>query len=106
MSEKLSANAKYVAYFRETILRQRSSGVMGALMAMAERPDSGELFSTFKFPIVLVHGLADALIPSERSQQMKTLLPAAELLELPAVGHSPALEAPAETARALGKFIA
>jgi 3-oxoadipate enol-lactonase len=104
MSEKLSANPAHVAFFREMILRQRPSGVMGALMAMAERPDSGEVFSTFEFPVVLVHGLADALIPSERSRQMKKSLPSAELIELPGVGHSPALEAPVETARALGKF--
>jgi len=104
MSEKLSANPAHIGFFREMILRQPPSGVMGALMAMAERPDSGELFSTFGFPVILVHGLADALIPSERSRQMKELLPKANLVELPDVGHSPALEAPAETARALSKF--
>jgi pimeloyl-ACP methyl ester carboxylesterase len=105
MSEKLSANPAHVAFFREMILRQRPSGVIGALKAMAERPDSSELFSTFEFPVVLVHGLADALIPSERSRQMKAALPTANLVELPGVGHSPALEAPAETARALSRFL-
>jgi pimeloyl-ACP methyl ester carboxylesterase len=44
MSEKLSANPTHVGFFREMILRQRPSGVIGALKAMAERPDSNELF--------------------------------------------------------------
>jgi 3-oxoadipate enol-lactonase len=104
MSEKLSANPAHVAFFRELILRQRPGGVIGALKAMAERPNASEVFLTFKFPVVLVHGLADALIPPERSREMKTLLPQAELTELPGVGHSPLLEVPVETARALYKF--
>jgi pimeloyl-ACP methyl ester carboxylesterase len=105
MSEKLSANPAHVAFFRELILRQRPGGVIGALKAMAERQNASQLFSTFKFPVVLVHGLADALIPPERSREMKALLPQAELTELPGVGHSPSLEAPVETARALCKFL-
>jgi len=104
MSEKLSANPSHVAFFRELILRQRPGGVIGALKAMAERPNASALFSTFEFPVVLVHGLADALIPPERSREMKALLPQAELTELPGVGHSPMLEAPVETAMALCKF--
>jgi 3-oxoadipate enol-lactonase len=104
MSEKLSANPAHVAFYRELILRQRPGGVIGALKAMAERPEASELFSSFKFPVVLVHGLADALIPPERSREMKALLPQADLLELPGVGHSPSLEAPVETAMAFCKF--
>jgi pimeloyl-ACP methyl ester carboxylesterase len=104
MSEKLSANPAHVAFFREMILRQRPGGVIGALKAMAERPDSHDLFLSFDFPVVLVHGLSDALIPPERSREIKALLPRAELVELPGVGHSPTLEAPVETARALYRF--
>jgi 3-oxoadipate enol-lactonase len=104
MSEKLSADPAHVTFFRKLILHQRPSGVIGALKAMAERPDTSELMSTYKFPVVLVHGLADELIPFERSREMKALLPQAELTELPGVGHSPALEAPVETAMALCKF--
>lgn len=104
MSEKLSANPAHVAFFRELILRQRPSGIIGALKAMAERPNASEFLSNFKSPVVLVHGLSDVLIPPERSHEMKVFLPQADLTELPGVGHSPALEAPVETALALCKF--
>jgi pimeloyl-ACP methyl ester carboxylesterase len=105
MAEKLSANPAHAPFFRAMILRQRPAGVIGALKAMAERPDSSDIFPQFKFPVTLVHGLADALIPPERSREMKALLPEAELTELPGVGHSPALEAPVETARALRQLL-
>jgi len=91
---------------REMILRQPAAGVIGALKAMAERPDSTQLITTFKFPVAIVHGLADALIPVDRSREMKAFLPQAVLTELPGVGHSPMLEAPLETADALKKILA
>jgi pimeloyl-ACP methyl ester carboxylesterase len=105
MAEKLSANPDHVPFIREMILRQKPAGVISALKAMAERPDSVPLLSTFQFPVVLVHGLADALIPPDRSRDMKDVIPSAHLVELPGVGHSPALEAPVETAGALKKLL-
>ena len=101
MAEKLSANPDLTPFFREVILRQNAQGMIAALQAMAERPDASGALSAFKFPVVLVHGLADALIPPERAREIKMLLPQAMLTELPGVGHTAALEAPFETARAL-----
>jgi pimeloyl-ACP methyl ester carboxylesterase len=97
MADKLSANLELAPFFRDLILEQSPQGVIGALIAMAERPDSGALFSSFHFPVVIVHGLVDALIPPERSHQMKALLPPAKLFELPGIGHTPAMEIPYET---------
>jgi pimeloyl-ACP methyl ester carboxylesterase len=104
MAEKLSANPDHIPFFRELILSQPPQGVMAALKAMAERPDSTALLPSLHFPVVLVHGLMDALISPERSRDMKALLPQAELMELPGVGHSPPIEAPYETALALQKL--
>lgn len=101
MAAKLSANPQHVAPLRELILRQSAAGMMGALMAMAERPDSTDLLPTCDFPVVLVHGLADGLIPVERSREMQALIAGARLTELAGVAHMPMLEAPVETAQAL-----
>jgi 3-oxoadipate enol-lactonase len=105
MAEKLSANLEHASFFTELIQRQRPAGLIGALKAMAERPDSFPLLASFHFPVVLVHGLADGLIPPERAREIKALIPLAELTEIPGVGHSPALEAPFETANALQKLL-
>jgi pimeloyl-ACP methyl ester carboxylesterase len=106
MADKLSASPDLRPFFREVILEQSPQGVIGALIAMAERPDSSDLFATFHFPVVLVHGQADALIPPERARQMKALLPQAKLFELPGVGHTPAMEVPYETGLQITKLLA
>jgi 3-oxoadipate enol-lactonase len=104
MSVKLSANPAHEALLRETILRQSAPGIINALKAMAARPDSSGLLSHFDFPVSIVHGLDDALIPPERAREMKAALLRVHLTELPGVGHMPMLEAPAETAEALKKL--
>ena len=101
MAEKLSADPVFEPFFREIILRQRSAGLVNAIKAMAERPDAFGYLERFFFPVTLLHGQADSLVPVERSREMKKRIPAVELVELPGVGHSPAVEAPLETARIL-----
>ena len=106
MASKLTANPEQIPAIRALILRQPAAGLIGALKAMAERPDSMQLIQTFRFPVAIVHGLADALIPVDRSREMKAFIPQAVLTELPDVGHSPMLEAPLQTAQALKKILA
>jgi pimeloyl-ACP methyl ester carboxylesterase len=101
MSAKLSADPAHEPLIREMILRQPAPGIINALKAMAARPDSSGLLSHFDFPVSIVHGQADALIPVERAREMKAALLRAHLTELPGVGHMPMLEAPTETAEAL-----
>lgn len=101
MTPKLSSDAKVQAFARESILRQGKAGVIGALKAMAEREDSMPILSSFDFPVVLIHGDADALIPLEKAQEIKEALPDAKLVILQGAGHLPMMELPGETADAL-----
>jgi 3-oxoadipate enol-lactonase len=101
MSVKLTPDAKLQARLKAVIQRQRPEGLAGALRAMAERPDSSALLPGSTFPIVLIHGLADSLIPIERARTIKAAAPTAHLTEIPNVGHMPMMEAPQETAEAL-----
>ena len=101
MSGKLTAKPDLQAWLKELILRQRPEGLAGALRAMAERPDSTPLLAGFDFPFVLVHGLADALIPIERARSVKAAVPKAHLTEIPDAGHMPMMEYPQKTAEAL-----
>jgi pimeloyl-ACP methyl ester carboxylesterase len=68
---------------------------------MAERIDSTPLLSSFKFPVVIVHGTSDQLIPIDRAREVKSVIPQAHLVELEGAGHMPMMEATEETARAL-----
>ncbi len=101
MADKLTADPRHAPALRQIIQRQQPAGVMGALQAMAERPDSRSVLAALTVPVVIVHGLADVLVPVERAREMKAALPAALLTELPGIGHSPPLEAPEQTAAAL-----
>ncbi|MEI7846921.1 MAG: alpha/beta hydrolase [Chloroflexota bacterium] len=105
MSRQLTSDSKFIPFFEKMILSQRPEGVIGALEAMAQRPDALKFISEFIFPVILVHGLADILIPLERASEIQKLLPTAKLIKLPGIGHSPMLEAPAETALALKMFL-
>jgi pimeloyl-ACP methyl ester carboxylesterase len=101
MSGKLSADAELQEYSRDLIKKQSPSGVIGALKAMAERPDSSQFLKNFQLPVVLVHGDADALIPAEQARQASGNISHAHLVVLEGVGHLPMLEAPEQTTEAL-----
>jgi 3-oxoadipate enol-lactonase len=104
MSVKLTAQAGLQARLKSLILRQRPEGLAGALRAMADRLDASTLLPGSDFPIVLIHGLADALIPVERAQNVKAAVPQAHLTEIINVGHMPMMEAPVQTAEAFRNF--
>ncbi len=101
MTPKLSADARVQAFVRSVIEKQSKSGVIGALKAMAEREDLVSILSSFDFPVVLIHGDADALIPVDRAKEIKTAIPSAELVELEQAGHMPMMEFANETAKGL-----
>jgi 3-oxoadipate enol-lactonase len=101
MAEKLTTNAGLQKTIRSIIQRQKPAGIIGALKALAERSDSTPLLPTFSFPVTLIHGEADALIPIDRARDIKNVISHAHLLQLPDVGHMPMMENPLATAEGL-----
>jgi pimeloyl-ACP methyl ester carboxylesterase len=101
MTPKFTPDAKLQAFARQSMERQQPAAYIGALKAMAERLDSTPLLSTFHFPVVLVHGDSDALIPIDRAREVKAALPLAHLVEIHGAGHMPMMEAKEQTAEAL-----
>ncbi len=101
MTTKLSDSKKVQDFVSPLMAAQSKSGVVGALKAMAEREDSTPILSGFTFPVVLIHGDADALIPIDRAKDIKSILPTAQLVELQGVGHMPMMDAAEKTAQAL-----
>ncbi len=105
MTPKFTSDERWQSYAREVMNRQPATAYIAALKAMAERPDSTSLFASLKVPVVIIHGLADALIPVERAREAKRALPSAHLIELEGVGHLPMLEATKQTAEGLKKLV-
>ena len=105
MSPKLTPDEQVQAFVRALIAAQRSAGLAGALKAMAEREDSTSALPGFDFPVAIVHGEADELIPVERAQEIKSAISHATMMELSGVGHMPMLESPLATATTLKKMV-
>jgi pimeloyl-ACP methyl ester carboxylesterase len=54
-----------------------------------------------EYPIVVIHGDADVLIPIDRAREVKAAKPNAFLVEISGAGHMPMMEAKENTAEAL-----
>jgi 3-oxoadipate enol-lactonase len=87
---------------KSLIQLQRPEGVAGALRAIADRSDSSDFLHTFDFPIAIIHGLRDRIIPIDRAREILTAVQHGSLLEIKDTGHMPMLESPQLTAQALG----
>ncbi|MBN1454389.1 MAG: alpha/beta hydrolase, partial [Anaerolineales bacterium] len=105
MSAKLTPDERVQAFVRGLIAKQQPAGLANALKAMAERDDSTSVLSGFKFPVAIVHGEVDELIPIQRAQEIKAAIPHAVLRELSGIGHMPMLENPQATATTLKNLL-
>jgi len=116
MTPKFTSDERLQAVARKSMERQKPAAYIGALKAMAERADSTTLLSSlrdgfasqggaFRFPVVIIHGDADALIPIDRAREVKKAVPEAHLVELNGAGHVPMMEAKEETADALKHLV-
>jgi len=101
MPALLTSDERIQGSLRELILNQSALGVASALRAMADRPDSMDVLASFNFPVVIIHGLADRIMPIERAREMQTIVKKGSLVEIEGVGHMPMMEAPQATAEAL-----
>jgi 3-oxoadipate enol-lactonase len=104
MTSKFTPNEQLQSLSSEIMKRQQPEAFIGALKAMAERKDATLLISSFKFPVVIIHGDADALIPIDRAHEVKALLPQTHFVELKGLGHLLMLEDKEKTAEALKKL--
>jgi len=101
MATKFTSDVRLQGFARASMEAQQPAAYIGALKAMAERQDSTPLLASMKYPVVLIHGDADVLIPVDRAREIKAALPHAYLVELPGAGHMPMMENKEMTAEAL-----
>jgi 3-oxoadipate enol-lactonase len=104
MPALLTGDAGIQNSLKDLILRQDAHGVAGALRAMAERPDSMDVLSSLEIPVVIIHGLADRIMPVDRAREMRAAVKNGSLVEISGVGHMPMIEAPQAVAEALEAF--
>ncbi|HET8649623.1 MAG TPA: alpha/beta fold hydrolase [Gemmatimonadales bacterium] len=82
-------------------------GIVGALGAMRDRPDSRPLLPELSgMPVLVVGGMEDQIIPPEQIRELADAIPGAQLILIDGAGHLPPVERPEQTVAALRDFLA
>jgi pimeloyl-ACP methyl ester carboxylesterase len=87
-------DVELVAFVRDMMESTSLKGMVGALKAMKERPDSTPLLGEIDVPVLVVCGEEDQVIPLAESEGMHEALPNSDLAIIPGAGHLPNLEQP------------
>jgi 3-oxoadipate enol-lactonase len=104
--DTLTAAPEVADRVRAVITALPVAGIVGALAAMRDRPDSTPLLPTLAdLPTLVVVGEADQATPPEQARRMADAIPGAHLVVIPGAGHLPSVERPAATTRALQEFL-
>jgi 3-oxoadipate enol-lactonase len=83
------------------------AGIVGALGAMRDRPDSTPLLPELAgLPTLVIVGDEDEITPPAQAKAMAEAIPGASLVVIRSAGHLPPLERPAETTDAILAFLA
>ena len=95
-----------VASVRAMLARQPVPGIVAALEAMIERPDSTADLATIDVPTLIVVGDEDVLTPPSEARAMHAHIAGSRLEVLAGAGHVSPLERPAAFNQVLGEFLA
>ena len=90
---------------RERIATNPADGVVGALAALAERPDSTPTLPTIDVPTLVLVGAEDGLTPPAVHAEMHAAIAGSRLVVIPAAGHMSPMEAPPAFNAAFGDFL-
>ncbi|HXO84362.1 MAG TPA: alpha/beta fold hydrolase [Gemmatimonadales bacterium] len=85
--------------------RQPVAGIVGALRALRERPDSTSLLGTIRVPVLVIAGDDDQITPAAGMQEMARAIPDARFVLIAGAGHLTPLEQSAKVSSALEVFL-
>ncbi len=94
-----------VEQVREMAGRLPVPGIVGALAAMRDRPDSTPQLAAIDVPTLVVVGEEDEITPPAAARAMTSAIPAAVMTTIPAAGHLAPLEAPTAVSRVIAEFL-
>ncbi len=94
-----------VQQVRETMARVSVPGMVGALEAMRDRPDSTPLLAGIDVPTLVVVGEEDEVTPPALSRALTSAIPSAAMTTIAAAGHFAPLEAPSAVSRVMAEFL-
>ena len=104
--DTLEKNEEVVEEVRDMILESSPGGVVAALGALRERPDSTPLLEELEVPTLVIGGEEDGISSPEVMGAMAEKIPDSRHVTLPRAGHLSNLEAPEGFNAALREFLA
>jgi pimeloyl-ACP methyl ester carboxylesterase len=104
--DTLENDAAVVEKVRAMILESTPNGVVAALGAMRDRPDSTSLLAEIDVPTLVIGGEEDAISSPEVMGAMAEKIPNSRHVTLARAGHLSNLEAPEDFNKALEEFLA
>jgi 3-oxoadipate enol-lactonase len=94
-----------VEQVREMARRTPVQGIIGALTAMRDRPDSTPHLGAIDVPTLVVVGEEDELTPPAGARALTAAIPLAAMTTIPGAGHLAPLEAPTAVSRVIAEFL-
>ncbi len=101
----VASKPQLVNAIRSIMLETSLQGMIGALQGMRDRPDSTTLISQVSFPVLIVHGADDQLIPASEAEAMHQHIPNSRLVVIHEAGHLLNMEQPGQFNAAVREFI-
>lgn len=93
------------ARWLEIMAATRPEGIVAALGAMAQRPDSFPTLASMTCPVLIVAGEDDILTPPGDARRMHETAPCSRLEIIPGAGHMSPVERPEPFLAVLGRFL-
>ncbi|MGH7498197.1 MAG: alpha/beta fold hydrolase [Gemmatimonadales bacterium] len=104
--ETITALPEMAGRVRALMAATPVSGIVGALAAMRDRPDSTGLLPTLgNIPTLVIAGEEDQLIAPDVARRMADAIPGARFILIRGAGHLLSVEKGKEVARAMGEFL-
>lgn len=107
MLEKMlgSGHRPATAFVREVMESATPAGIVAALQAMMDRPDSTDTLRSLRVPTIILVGDSDTITPPSDSRRMKELISGAELVVVPGASHLSNAEQPDLFNDAVERFV-
>ncbi len=90
---------------RAMMARQPVDGIVAALVAMRDRPDSTPTLAQVAVPTLVITGREDTLVPPKDAEMMQQAIQGARLVSIPNAAHLSNFEQPEAFSRAVMEFL-
>jgi pimeloyl-ACP methyl ester carboxylesterase len=84
--------------------KQPKEGILAAIAGMRDRKDRAEILKSATFPVMILAGHDDLLIPLEKTKEMAALNPKAQFVVLDECAHLAFIEQKKESIKAIQTF--